>query len=38
MKAALLRNPRELLGLAAGWRRRLLYHDVFPVFQRHSDE
>jgi len=38
MQTALLRQLGKLLGLAAGRRRRLLYHDVFPMFQCHSHQ
>jgi hypothetical protein len=40
MQTPLLRLRGKLLGFAAGRRRRLLYHDVLPMFQRQrtSDE
>ena len=38
MQTALLRQHGKLLSFAAGRRRRLLYHDVFAMFQRHSHE
>ena len=38
MQTAVLRQLCKLLSFAVGRRRRLLYYDVFPMFQRHLHE